>query len=189
LRTSKKKLDQSSTLNVPSQAHQRTWLELENSTDYAAFQQLCDELLTDHWGYKIHPRGISSRGTVKGRPDSQGYDDKGKLCALEYGTSPDWRSKLEKDLKQVAAIKDFAPEVFVFCTNRFVDANAEREYVAMVQGTYGWELRLFSQGDLAIPLDTTCQYIRKRFLDIDVECHNWTSLLAACQDHQRKTLK
>jgi hypothetical protein len=31
----------------------------------------------------------------------------GKLCALEYGTSPDWRGKLEKDLKQVAAIKDF----------------------------------------------------------------------------------
>ncbi|HEY6287444.1 MAG TPA: hypothetical protein VIX20_17380 [Ktedonobacteraceae bacterium] len=39
---------------IPSQVHQRTWLELENTTDYAAFQQLCDEVLTAHWGYKIH---------------------------------------------------------------------------------------------------------------------------------------
>ncbi len=180
---------QNNSPDIPSQVHQRTWLALENITDYAAFQQLSDEVLSAHWGYKIHPRGMSARGTVKGHPDSWGHDDKGKLCAFEYGTSPDWRGKLEDDLEQVARLKGFSPEVFVFCTNRFVSADAEREYVAMVQRTYGWELHLFGQGDLAIPLDTTCQYIRKRFLDVDVERHNWSSLLGACKDQRRKTLR
>ena len=187
--TTNMKQRQDNSPDIPSQVHQRTWLALENITDYAAFQQLSDEVLTAHWGYKIHPRGMSARGTVKGHPDSWGYDDKAKLCAFEYGTSPDWRGKLEGDLEQVACIEGFMPEVFVFCTNRFVSADAEREYIAMVQRTYGWELRLFGQGDLAIPLDTTCQYIRKRFLDIDVERHNWASLLGACKDQRRKTLK
>src|ERR1700724_2312631 len=95
--------------DIPAQVHQRTWLALENMTDYAAFQHLSDEVLTAHWGYKIHPRGKSARGTVKGRPDSWGHDDKGKLCAFEYGTSPDWRAKLEGDLEQVARIEIFNP--------------------------------------------------------------------------------
>src|SRR5438552_1362577 len=73
---------------------------------------------------------------------------------------------LKGDLEQVARIERFKSEVFVFCTNRFVSADAERECAAMVQRTYAWELRLFGQGDLAIPLDTTCQYLRKRFLGI-----------------------
>jgi len=177
------------TQEIPSQVHQRTWLALENTTDYAAFQQLCDEVLSAHWGYKIHPRGMSARGTVTGQPDSWGNDNKGKLCAFEYGTSPDWRGKLKGDLAQVASIAGFSPEVFVFCTNRFVSADAERECIAMVQETYGWELRLFGQGDLAIPLDTLWQDIRKRFLGIDVEHHNWASLLAACEEQRRKILR
>ena len=115
--------------DIPSQVHQRTWLALENMTDYAAFQQLSDEVFTAHWRYKIHPRGISARGTVKGQPDSWGHDDKGKLCAFEYGTSPDWHRKLEDDLEQVARIEGFKPEVFVFCTNRFVSADAELGYL------------------------------------------------------------
>lgn len=173
---------------IPSQVHQRTWLELENTTDYAAFQQLCDEVLTAHWGYKIHPRGMSPRGTVKGRPDSWGHDEQGKLCAFEYGTSPNWRSKLEGDLKQVASISDFSPEIFVFCTNRSISDDAERECAAMVRQTYGWELRLYGLGDLAIPLDTKWQDIRKRILHIDIEHHNWISLLAVCEDHRRRVL-
>jgi HEAT repeat protein len=175
--------------DIPSQVHQRTWLALENMTDYAEFQQLSDEVLTAHLGYKIHPRGISARGTVKGQPDSWGHDDKGKLSAFEYGTSPDWHRKLEDDLEQVARIEGFKPEVFVFCTNRFVSADAERECAAMVQSIYGWELRLFGQGDLAVPLNTTCQYLRKIYLGIDVERHNWTSLLAACKDQRCRILK
>ncbi|HEY6287443.1 MAG TPA: hypothetical protein VIX20_17375, partial [Ktedonobacteraceae bacterium] len=74
----------------------------------------------------------------------------------------------------------------MFCTNRFVNVDAEREYATIVRQMYGWELRLYGLGDLAIPLDTKWQDIRKRFLHIDVEHHNWTSLLAACKDHRRK---
>src|SRR5581483_10475175 len=95
LRKSEKEPEQGQTQGGPIMAHQRTWIELEHITDYAAFQQLCDEVLTAHWGYKIHPRGMSARGTVKGQPDSWGHDAQGKLCAFEYGTSPNWRSKLE----------------------------------------------------------------------------------------------
>jgi hypothetical protein len=75
LRTTKKRKSQENKQDIPSQVHQRTWLALENRTDYAAFQQLCDEVLTAHWGYKIHPRGMSARGTVKGHPDSWGHDN------------------------------------------------------------------------------------------------------------------
>lgn len=180
---------QESTHNRHSPAHQRTWLALEQMTDYAAFQQLCDETLTAHWGYKIHPRGISARGAVRGQPDSWGHDELGKLCAFEYGTSPNWQRKLEDDLALIAPLDNFFPEVFVFCTNRFVSADAERECIAMVQNRYGWELRLFGQGDLAVPLDTMWQDIRQRFLAIDVEQHNWMSLLSACKEHGRKILK
>src|SRR5260370_34953055 len=169
-------------------AHQRTWLALEHLTDYAAFEQLCDEVLSAYWGYKIHPRGMSARGTVRGHTDSWGHDIEGKLCAFEYGTSPNWRSKLEGDLAEVARIRGFSPQVFVFCTNRFINADAERASIEMVQRLYGWELRLYSVGDLAIPLDTTWQNIRKQHLHIDIERHNWPSLLPAFREQRQKIL-
>lgn len=159
-------------------------------TDYAAFQRLCDELLSAYWGYKIHPRGISAHGTVPGQPDSWAHDASGDLCALAYGagSGKKWTDKLREDLEAVTKIADpnFPFKIFVFCTTQYIDPDLEREWLKKVQEEHNWELRLIGQGELAVPLDTTWQDIRERHLGIPIQHHNWTSLLAACEK-QRQT--
>jgi hypothetical protein len=161
---------------------QETALRLEAITDRAAFQSLCDAVLSSHFGYRMHSRGISPRGTVVGRPDSWGHDTAGNLCAFEYGTDRNWRAKLEEDLKSVPSLagEDFAPTVFVFCTNRHVDATVERSLRAEVQRAYGWELRLYSGIDLANVLDTDLQDVRHRYLGMRISRHTWPSLGVRC---------
>jgi hypothetical protein len=130
----------------------------------------------------MHSRVISPRGTVVGRPDSWGHDTAGNLCAFEYGTDRNWRVKLEEDLKSVPSLagEDFAPTVFVFCTNRHVDATVERSLRAEVQRAYGWELRLYSGIDLANVLDTDLQDVRHRYLGMRISRHTWPSLGVRC---------
>ena len=173
---------------------QQTEFLIETMTDYAGFQRLADELLSAHFGYRIHPRGVSARGTVRGQPDSWGYTPDGRFCALAYGTSPQWKAKLQQDLANVYnAVQGTSLhsqlKVFVFCTNRHIDADNERDLIAHVERDYGWELRLIGSAALAIPLDTEWQDIRYRYFDIRVEHHNWRSLLEACSAHRKMTYK
>src|SRR6266566_6671868 len=110
-------------MTISTSLVQQTQLLIETMTDYACFQRLADELLSAHFGYRIHPRGVSARGTVRGQPDSWGYTPDGRFCALAYGTSPQWKAKLQQDLKNVyQAVQGTSfhsqLKVFVFCTNR-----------------------------------------------------------------------
>jgi len=173
---------------------QQTQFLIETMTDYARFQRLADELLSAHFGYRVHPRGVSTRGTVRGQPDSWGYTPDGRFCALAYGTSPQWKGKLQDDLRKVyKAVQGTSLhsqlKVFVFCTNRHIDADNERDLIAHVGRDYGWELRLIGSAALAIPLDTEWQDIRYRYFGIHVEHHNWRSLLEACSVHRKMTYK
>jgi hypothetical protein len=157
-------------------------------TDAARFQTLCDRLLEAHWHYELHPRGVSEHGTVPGQPDSWGYDSESRLCAYQYGicTRTSWPAKLQSDLEGVASIDGFSPEIFVFCTNCSIDDKKEREWQAKVKNLYGWELRIIGVLELANALDTSQQGIRKDMLGIEIEHHNWESLLAACHDQRQR---
>jgi HEAT repeat protein len=170
--------------------YQGTALAIAHMTDAARFQTLCDRLLEAHWQYELHPRGASEYGTVKGQPDSWGYDSKGGLCAFQYGicTRTNWSKKLEKDLKEVGSIEHFSPEIFVFCTNCSIDPDKEREWLTKVESLYGWELRIIGVLEFANILDTTQHGIRKDLLGIEVERHNWDSLLAACHEQRQMQL-
>jgi hypothetical protein len=177
-------------MTISTSPVQQTQLLIETMTDYAGFQRLCDELLSAHFGYRVHPRGVSARGTVRGQPDSWGYTPDGRFCALAYATSPQWKAKLQKDLKSVyKAIQGTSLpsqlKVFVFCTNHHIDADNERDLIAQVERDYGWELRLIGSAALAIPLDTEWQDIRYRYFGIRVEHHNWRSFLDACSVHRK----
>jgi len=170
--------------------YQGTALIIAEMTDAARFQTLGDRLLVAQWQYGLRPRGRSEHGTVAGQPDSWAYDSKGRLCAIQYGICKraEWPGKLEKDLKEVKAIKEFLPEVFIFCTNCAIDADKEREWVSKVKANYQWELRIIGVLELADILDTTQQGIRKDVLGIEVEKHNWNSLLAACKEQYQKQI-
>jgi len=170
--------------------YQGTALAIANITDAARFQTICDRLLEAHWRYELHPRGVSEHGTVKGQPDSWGYDPKGKLCAFQYGicTRTSWPGKLENDLKAVAALQHFSLEIFVFCTTCSIDPEKEREWQVKVESLYGWELRIIGVLELANVLDTAQHGIRKDLLGIAVERHNWDSLLAACHEQRQMQL-
>jgi len=170
--------------------YQGTALAIAHITDAARFQTLCDRLLVAQWRYELYPRGASEYGTVKGQPDSWGYDPTGRLCAFQYGicTRTDWPGKLENDLKAVASLENFSPEIFVFCTNCSIDPEKEREWRAKVKSAYGWELRIIGVLELANALDTTQQGIRKDLLGIEIERHNWDSFLAACREQRQRQL-
>jgi HEAT repeat protein len=167
--------------------YQGTALAIAHITDAARFQTLCDRLLVAHWRYELYPRGASEYGTVKGQPDSQGYDPTGRLCAFQHGicTRTEWPGKLENDLKAVASLENFSPEIFVFCTNCSIDPEKERVWCAKVKSVYGWELRIIGVLELANALDTTQQGIRKDLLGIEIEHHNWESFLAACRQQRQ----
>jgi HEAT repeat protein len=181
-------------MTISTSLVQQTQLLIETMTDYARFQRLADELLSAHFGYRIHPRGVSARGTVRGQPDSWGYTPDGRFCALAYGTSPQWKVKLQQDLKNVyqavlGTSLHSQLKVFVFCTNRHIDADNERDLITQVGRDYGWELRLIGSAALAIPLDTEWQDIRYRYFGIRVEHHNWRSLLEASSVHRKMIYK
>jgi len=169
---------------------QETRLRLEALIDPAKFQLLCDALLSGEYGYDIRPRGVSARGTVRGQPDSWGYDVKGRLCAFAYGINADWQSKIGDDLDATRklAADGFAPAVFVFCTNRHVDAAVERRLQQQVRTAYGWELQIIGQGEISVALDTRWQDLRKRFLGVRIERHNWSSLIEACRAQRSAAL-
>jgi HEAT repeat protein len=170
--------------------YQGTALVIAKMTDAARFQTLGDRLLVAQWQYELRPRGLSEHGTVTGQPDSWAYDSKGRLCAIQYGICKrgEWPGKLEKDLKDVEAIKEFSPEVFVFCTNCPIDADKEREWISKVKADYQWELHIIGLIELANVLDTTQQGIRKDVLGIAVEKHNWDSLLSTCKEQRQKQI-
>ena len=180
----------------PGDPYQGTALVIANITDPAKFQTLCDRLLEAHYHFEVHPRGISEHGTVKGQPDSrgydlsgrEGYDLNGRVCAFQYGicTSTSWPGKLESDLKAVASIKDFSPEIFVFCTNCRIDPEKEREWETKVKSDYGWKLQIIGVLELANVLDVSQQGIRRDVLEIEVEHHNWESFLAACHEQRQR---
>lgn len=78
------------------------------------------------------------------------------------------------------------PQKFVFCTNCSIDPDKEREWQAKVKKLYGWKLRIIGVLELANALDTSQQGIRKDLLGIEVEHHNWESLLAACHEQRQR---
>ena len=51
---------------------------------------------------------------------------------------------------------------------------------------YGWELQIIGVLELANVLDTSQQGIWKDVLGIEVEYHNWESLLAACHEQRQR---
>lgn len=169
-------------------SYQGTALTIARMTDAARFQTLCDRLLEARWQYELHPRGASEHGTVPGQPDSWGWDSNGRVCAFQYGicTRTNWPRKLQNDLEEVNSIEVFSPEMFVFCTNCSIDPDKEREWQAKVKNLYGWELRIIGVLELANALDTSQQGIRKDMLGIEVEHHNWESLLAACHEQRQR---
>jgi hypothetical protein len=131
----------------------------------------------------IAPRGGSDEGKDITFTSRDGR--KGLGCAT-VGYKDDIGRKFYADFSQR---KPGEYQVYIFFCTADISASKKREFRQYVSEKLDAELIIRDIEALRSLLDTTCQDIRKRFLDIDVEHHTWASLLSACKEQRRKILK
>lgn len=144
--------------------------ELEK-IDPGKFQELCDELLSDEYGYKgILPLGINKKSkTIPGTPDSIIFQGE-EATVFEYTTNEDFVGKLKKDLEKVkedAAKKGITIKKFVFSTNRErrkIENKTPEEYI---REKYSWESHIIDLKSLKNALEISRNfYLRRQYLNI-----------------------
>lgn len=131
----------------------------------------------------IAPRGGSDEGKDITFTTRDGR--KGLGCAT-IGYKDDIGRKFYADISQR---KPGEYQVYIFFCTAYISAPKKKEFRQYVSEKLDAELMIRDIEALRSLLDTTCQDIRKRFLQIDVERHNWASLLSACKEQRRKILE
>ena len=148
----------------------KTIEELEK-IDPGKFQELCDELLSDEYGYKgILPLGINKKSkTISGTPDSIIFQGK-EATIFEYTTDKDFIGKLKKDLEKVKeeVVKQrMTIKRFVFSINRErkkIENKTPEEYI---REKYGWEAHIIDLKSLKNALERSRNFnLRRRYLNI-----------------------
>ncbi len=159
---------------------------LEKFDDQHDFERMCADVLNAE-DYRdvipIAPRGGSDEGKDITFTTRDGR--KGLGCAT-IGYKDDIERKFYADFSQR---KSGEYQVYIFFCTAYVSSAKKKEFRQYVSENLHAELIIHDMEALRSLLDTTCQDIRKRFLDIDVEHHNWASLLTACKGQRRKILK
>ena len=131
----------------------------------------------------IAPRGGSDDGKDLTFTTRNGR--KGLGCAT-IGYKDNIERKFYADFSQQ---KPGEYQVYIFFCTAYTSSSTKGEFRQYVSENLHAELIIRDIEALRSLLDTTCQDIRKRFLHIDVEQHNWASFLSACKKQRRKILK
>lgn len=144
--------------------YSRTRDELENMTDFSAFEDLCNQLLS-RIGYEgIDPQGIQGRDG--GKDSILRRDD---TTVFHYSLRSDWESKLDEDLNTVeehVGKGDFDCDRFVFVTNQFIGGEKKGNKKNVVEDEYSWEFELIDGMKIQTELDSHHLDIRKKFFSI-----------------------
>jgi hypothetical protein len=138
------------------------------------FHALCDELLSDEYGYKgILPLGINKKNkTISGTPDSIVFQGK-EATFFEYSTNEDFARKIKEDLEKVknkASKLKLEVNKFVFVTNRErrkIKNLTPEEYI---KEKYSWKSHIIDIKALENALNRNRNYhIRRKYLNIDYD--------------------
>lgn len=144
--------------------YSRTRDELSEMTDFSAFEDLCN-LLLSRIGYEgLDPQGIQGRD---GGKDSILRRD--KTTVFHYSLRTDWESKLDEDLQTVqehVEAGDFSCEHFVFVTNEFIGGEKKGKKKNEVEAEFPWTFELIDGLRIQKELDAHHLDLRKRFFGI-----------------------
>lgn len=145
--------------------YSRTRDELEHMTDFSAFEDLCN-LLLSRIGYEgIDPQGIQGRDG--GKDSILRRDD---TTVFHYSLRSDWEAKLDDDLdtvKEHVQDRDFDCDRFVFATNEFIGGEKKGDKKNAVEDEYGWEFELIDGYRIQSELDSHHLDLRKKFFSIE----------------------
>lgn len=138
--------------------------KLREMTDFSAFEDLCN-LLLSRIGYEgIDPQGIQGRD---GGKDSILRHD--NTVVFHYSLRSDWESKLDEDLETVEKkIREgaFECDKFVFVTNQFLGGEKKGKKKNEVEDEYNWDFRLIDGSRIQTELDSHHLDLRKNFFGI-----------------------
>lgn len=122
---------------------------LEQLTDYADFEALCQDLMALEGYPEIEPLGGF---TDKGR-DAIHVDNSGNTTIFAYSVREDWRAKLAEDAAKVNK-HGHKCDNLVFISTSELTASQRDEAILSVQKDYGWTLELYGLERLRVLLDT-----------------------------------
>jgi TIR domain len=121
---------------------------LDELTDYAAFESLCNDLMVLDGYPKLEPLGGFKD---KGR-DAIHVTATGITTIFAYSVREDWRAKLSEDATKVKKHNHSCDE-FVFLTTADFTAGERDEAVKFIANTFGWTLHLYGSERLRTLLD------------------------------------
>ena len=138
--------------------------KLREMTDFSAFEDLCN-LLLSRIGYEgIDPQGIQGRD---GGKDSILRRD--NTTVFHYSLRSDWESKVDEDLETVQEkVREgaFDCDKFVFVTNHFIGGEKKGKKKNEVENEYNWDFELIDGSRIQTELDSHHLDLRKRFFAI-----------------------
>ena len=149
---------------------------LEAMTDFVAFERLCCDILAGYGGYPgMAPQGIGRKDGGKDavlidRSDSS-QTTVYRYIVFHFSLRDDFHRKLREDLVKVRK-RNLQPNCVVFVTNhRWTPTGdlGQDEFKRWCKAEYGWNLEIYDQEWLQIPLEGEYQAIRKRYLGIDYD--------------------
>jgi hypothetical protein len=129
---------------------------LEQLTDYAEFERLCDDLMALEGYPEIEPLGGFKD---KGRDAVHVSAHDGKATIFAYSVREAWRAKLAEDAGKIH-LHDHDCNRMVFITTSAVTAGERDEAISFIEKQYGWELVLYPVERLRILLETTHPQVR-----------------------------
>lgn len=113
---------------------------LENLTDYAEFERMCNDLMVLEGFQGLEPLGgfkDKGRDAVHVSQDGQS-----RKSVFAYSVREDWRVKLDEDSEKVKK-HNHACDRFVFLTTSHFGAGERDAAIAHIKATYGWDLELY----------------------------------------------
>ncbi len=121
---------------------------LDELTDYAAFEALCNDLMMLDGYPKLEPLGGFKD---KGR-DAIHVTEAGTTTIFAYSVREDWRAKLSEDATKVKKHEHSCDE-FVFLTTADFTAGERDEAIRFIADQFGWKLHLYGSERLRTLLD------------------------------------
>ena len=134
---------------------------LENLTDYAEFERLCDSLMILEGYSKLEPLG---KFKDKGR-DAIHVDKTNKTTIFAYSAREDWRAKLSEDAEKIKRYGHDCSKL-VFISTSEISAGERDEAIAAIKREYSWELELFPVARLQLLIDVSHPSLKQDFPQI-----------------------
>ena len=146
---------------------------LEAMTDFVAFERLCCDLLAVYGQFQgIVPQGV---GRIDGGKDAvlimrekQHVSSLRQRIVFHFSIRKDYKKKLWEDLGTTRK-NNIPADLVIFVTNRLVTPTKKDQIKADALRKFSFEIEIFDQEWLRIPLDDEFQRLRKDYFDLDYD--------------------